>query len=136
MSCERKSWLGRAERSCHDSARARGCTMSEAITSDNIHLSKVIHADCEPVSGAIQNPLAHLNCTDPKILEFVETATAPSTRRASQSDLSHFVGHGGAIPATAEQVARSFVDHAAVFTTAPPARRLVSIRVTHLGRGL
>src|SRR5262249_5391284 len=103
---------------------------------DNIHLSKVIHADCEPVSAAISNPLAPLNCTDPKILEFLQAATAPNTRRAYQSDLRHFVGHGGAIPATAEQVARYLVDHAAVFSTATLARRLVSIRVTHLGRGL
>jgi integrase len=110
--------------------------MSETITSDNIHLSKVIHADCESVSAAVSNPLSPLNCTDPKILEFIAAATAENTRRAYQSDLRHFLAHGGTIPATAEQVARYLVDHAAVLSMATLARRLVGIRVTHAVRGL
>jgi integrase len=98
------------------------------LTRDSIHLSKVIHADCHPLSP--------LNCADPKILEFLQAATAASTRRAYQSDLRHFLDYGGTIPATAEQVARYLVDHAAVLTTATLARRLVGIRVTHMVRGL
>lgn len=87
------------------------------------------------VDAAVSNPLSVLSCSDSKILEFLQAATAPSTRRAYQSDLKHFLTHRGAIPATAEQVARYLVDHAAVLSTATLARRLVSIRVTHLGRG-
>jgi integrase len=105
--------------------------MTEPITRDNIHLSQVI----QPRSPVISNPLSPPNCADPKILEFIAAATAPNTRRAYQSDLNHFLAHGGAIPATAEQIARYLVDHAAVLSMATLARRLVSVRVTHLERG-
>jgi integrase len=106
-----------------------------AITRDNIHLSKVIQACSAPVD-AVVSPHAPLSCTDPKILEFLQAATASNTRRAYQSDLRHFLAHGGTIPATAEQVARYLVDHAAVFSMATLARRLVGIRLTHVARGL
>ena len=49
--------------------------------------------------------------------------------------MRHFLAHGGNIPATAEQVGRYLVDHAALLSRATLARRLVSIRLTHLGRG-
>jgi hypothetical protein len=58
--------------------------MSDAITSDNFYLSQPI----PPQFGdaAVSDPLSPLNCTDPKILEFLQAATASSTRRAYQSD--------------------------------------------------
>jgi hypothetical protein len=71
--------------------------MSDAITSDNIHLSKVIQARSEPLN-AVVSPLAPFSCTDPKILEYLQAATAASTRRAYQSDLRHFLVHGATIP--------------------------------------
>jgi integrase len=108
--------------------------MSEPITDDNIHLSKVIGRH-EPLN-AVVSPIAPLSCTDPKILEYLQAATAASTRRAYQTDLRHFECHGGTIPATAEQIARYLVDHAAVLSMATLARRLVAIRVTHAVRGL
>jgi integrase len=107
--------------------------MSEPVTRDNIHLSRLIPLQFG--DAAVSDAPSPLNCTDPKILEFLQAATAPSTRRAYQSDLRHFLAHGGTIPATAEQIARYLVDHAAVLSMATLARRLVSIRVTHLGRG-
>jgi integrase len=109
--------------------------VSEAITFDNIHLSKVTQARGEPLN-AVVSPLAPLSCTDPKILEYLQAATAASTHRAYQSDLRHLLDHGGTIPATAEQVGRYLVDHAATLSMATLARRLVSIRVTHAVRGL
>jgi hypothetical protein len=33
-----------------------------------------------PVSAAVGNPTSPLNCSDPKILEFIAAATAPNTR--------------------------------------------------------
>jgi hypothetical protein len=102
--------------------------MTEAITSDNIHLSEPI----QPRSGCADGtPLSILSCSDPKILEFLKAATAPSTRRAYQSDVIHFLAHGGTIPATAEQVARYLVDHASTHRMATLARRLVGIRTAH-----
>jgi integrase len=109
--------------------------VNEAITLDNIHLSRVIPPRGEP-PNAVVSPLAPFGCTDPKILEFLQAATAPSTRRAYQCDLERFLAYGGNIPATAEQVARYLVDHAAVLSMATLARRLVGIRVTHVMRGL
>jgi hypothetical protein len=52
--------------------------MTEVITSDNIHLSRPI----EPRLGdaAVSDPLSPLNCTDPKILEFIAAATAENSR--------------------------------------------------------
>jgi hypothetical protein len=68
----------------------------------------------EPLSAAVQ--ALPLNCSDPKILEFIVAATAPNTRRAYQSDVRHFIASGGRIPATYEQVARYLADHAAVLS--------------------
>lgn len=106
--------------------------MSEPVTRDNIHLSRPTTSHLGRADDC--TPLSVLSCSDPKILEFLRAARAPSTRRAYQSDLRHFLAHGGAIPATAEQVARYLVDHAAVLSMATLARRLVSIRVTHVAR--
>jgi integrase len=108
--------------------------VSETITFDNIHLSTVIQARREPQNAGV-SPLAPLSCTDPKIREYLQAATAASTRRAYQTDLRHFLLHGGSIPATAGQVARYLVDHAAVLSMATLARRLVGIRITHVVRG-
>jgi integrase len=107
--------------------------MSEAITSDNFHLSRptTSHFGCAD-DGA---PLSILSCRDPKILEFLKAATAPSTRRAYQSDLIHFLAHGGTIPATAEQVARYLADHASTHKMATLARRLAGVRSAHIERG-
>jgi hypothetical protein len=48
-----------------------GGAMSEIITSDNIHLSKVIQARTEPIDAVVIDLLAPFNCTDSKILEFL-----------------------------------------------------------------
>jgi integrase len=104
-----------------------------AITSDNIHLSKVIPTRLD--DAAVSNPLAPLGCTDPKILEFIAAATAANTRRAYQSDLRHFLAWGGPLPATPEQVARYLADHAAILSMATLARRLAGIRAAHVERG-
>jgi integrase len=109
--------------------------MTDPVTSDNIHLSQVIPPRYAPVIAANSNPLSPLNCTDPKILEFVAAATAPNTRRAYQSDLEHFISWGGCVPATPEQVARYLVDHAASLSMATLARRLAGIRAGHVERG-
>jgi hypothetical protein len=109
--------------------------LAPALTRDNIHLSKVIQVRGEPLSATISKPLSPLNCTDPKILEFIAAATAPNTRRAYQSDLRHFTEWGGRLPGTSEQVARYLADHAATLGMATLARRLAGIRAAHVERG-
>jgi integrase len=103
------------------------------FTSDNIHLSRLITSN---LGGADDGtPLSALNCTDPKILEFIAAATAESTRRAYRSDLQHFLASGGLLPATPEQVARYLADHAGSLSTATLARRVVGIRAARVARG-
>jgi hypothetical protein len=63
--------------------------MTEAITSDNIHLSRPITPRLVCVDDG--TPLSVLSCSDPKILEFIAAGTAPNTQRAYQSDLRHFL---------------------------------------------
>ena len=72
-----------------------------------------------------------INCTDQKVLEFIEAGTAPSTRRAYQADLAHFVAWGGTLPATPLVVARYLADHATTLAMATLARRLVAVGLTH-----
>jgi integrase len=109
--------------------------MTEAITSDNLHLSRLIPADSQGASAAISNPFSFQDCADARVLEFIAAATAPNTRRAYQSDTEHFLASGGGIPATPAQVARYLADHAAVLSMATLARRLAGIRAAHVERG-
>jgi len=105
------------------------------ITFDNIHLSKLIQADLATAGAAVSNPRSVGGCTDPKILEFIDAATAQSSRRAYQGDIEHFVARGGCVPATSEKVARYLADHAASLSMATLARRLAGIRAAHVERG-
>jgi integrase len=109
-------------------------TPTPAITRDNIHLSEVIQPGLR--DGRDHNGVRILfdDCTDPKVLKYLEAASASNTRRAYQSDVRHFLAWGGRIPATPEQVARYFADHAAVLSMATHARRLVGIRAAHVAR--
>jgi integrase len=109
--------------------------MTEAITSDNFHLSRPIPATSQAVTAAVSNPLSFQGCTDAKVLEFVAAATSPNTRRAYQSDIEHFLATGGSIPATPAQVALYLVDNAAAFSMATLARRLAGIRAAHVEKG-
>src|SRR5262249_55153893 len=128
MSCERKSWLGRAERSCHDSARARGCTMSEAITSDNIQLSR-------PKPGPHGSAVDHTHLPE-AVAGYVRDSLAENTRRAYQSDLRHFELWGGSLPASPETVAGYLAAHADRLNVTTLIRRLAALSKAHQARGL
>jgi len=106
-----------------------------ALTRDNFHLSEPIHVNAEAARGLNNTLMSVASCSDPKILEFIEAATAENTRRAYHSDLRHFIATGGRIPATSEQVARYLADHAATLSMATLARRLAGIRAAHVERG-
>jgi len=116
--------------------------MTEAITSDNTHLSKLIRptppatkiaGDC---TSRTPLRLSAGSCTDPCILIYVDAATSPGTRRAYASDLEHYQRWGGIIPANDQLVARYLATHAGVLSTATMGRRLVAIRLAHRLRGL
>jgi integrase len=116
--------------------------MTDPITSDNFHLSKVIPlTPARPrfadvcTSDQSPGPSAD-NCIDPLVLSYVEAATSPSTQRAYASDLKHFESCGGSIPATEQMLARYLASQAGLIAIATMARRLVSIRLAHRMRGL
>jgi integrase len=117
--------------------------MTDPITSDNFHLSKVISitpakprfADvCTGDDEAVEQ-CADI-CTDPLVLSYVEAATSPSSRRAYVSDLRQFESWGGSIPATEQMLARYLVSQAGLIAIATMARRLVAIRLAHRTRAL
>jgi integrase len=104
--------------------------MTDPITSDNIHLSKVIQ------NAAVADDSIPLSlCTDPKVLEFIRAATSANTIRAYQSDVAHFLAWGGSIPADPALVARYLASHADSLSVATLARRVVAIRGAHILRG-
>jgi integrase len=70
------------------------------------------------------------------VLHFIEAATAPNTRRAYDSDLSHFLAWGASLPATPDVVARYLAAHATTHAVATLGRHLVAIRRAHALRGL
>jgi hypothetical protein len=107
--------------------------MAIPITPDNIHLSEPT-----PLAAATATPVAPtaIACTDPKVLHFIEAATASSTRRAYDSDLKHFLAWGGSLPASSDVIARYLAAHATTHAVATLARHLVAIRRAHALQGL
>jgi integrase len=99
-----------------------------AITPDNFRLSEP--TPLASVIAAPATPMA-IACTDPRVLHFIEAATAPNTRRAYESDLKHFLAWGGSLPASPDVVARYLAAHATTHVVATLARRLVAIRRAH-----
>ena len=83
------------------------------LTSDNLHLSDPKNSFSEEVRG------------------YVQDAISPNTRRAYKSDLAHFEGWGGTIPATKEMVAAYLAEHADKLAIATLQRRLASISTAH-----
>lgn len=112
------------------------CGAEADFTDDNIHLSKVIRTAPQTTNAAVCNPLSVQSCTDPKILELIAAATAANTRRAYESDLEHFIGWGGALPATPQAVAAYIAAHANTLAVATLARRIIAIRRAHALNGL
>jgi hypothetical protein len=86
--------------------------MSEAITYDNIYLSKVIQAPNEPLTAAVNYPIVLFNCTDLKSWN-----SLPRQRRQTPDALparfEAFPGVGRS-PSTSDQVARYLVDQESV----------------------
>ena len=71
-----------------------------------------------------------------RVTDYVRDSVADNTRRAYLSDLAHFEGWGGTLPASAETVAVYLVAHAKSHSVATLLRRLATISKVHRGRGL
>lgn len=82
------------------------------------------------------------NCTGsqmtlPVILrDIVANSVTDSTKRAYATDLAHFTGWGGAIPATAELVAVYLAEQADEYAVGTLQRRLASLSKAHATLGL
>jgi integrase len=102
--------------------------MTEALTSDNIHLSR---PKPELVSSAV-------DCNDlpDAVARYVRDSLAENTRRAYQSDLRHFELWGGTLPAFPETVAAYLAAHADRLSVTTLIRRLASLSKAHQARGL
>jgi len=100
------------------------------ITRDNLLLSRPKKGD-----------LAHFrdnNFTswEPKtVSDYIRESLAENTRVAYLSDLAHFEGWGGRIPATPETIAEYLVAHADVLSVATLNRRMAALAKVHRSSG-
>jgi integrase len=112
------------------------------LTSDNPHLS-----EAKPADRCLQIPSAFaVNCEraeegadteiTEKIQRLVQAATSTNTRRAYRSDLAHFLGNGGRLPATPDGVAAYLARFGGELAVATLARRLVAIGRAHTSQEL
>ncbi len=72
----------------------------------------------------------------PTVRAYVREAISANTRAAYQSDLRHFLGWGGTLPASDAMLADYLADHACSLTVATLVRRLASISRAHQARAL
>ena len=102
--------------------------MSSVLTSDNSLLSR-------PTIGTLeQSDQSDIDCIG-TVSDYVKQAVSENTRRAYRSDLTHFLGWGGTIPATDQMVAAYLANHAGKLAIATLQRRLASITKAHAIHG-
>jgi integrase len=103
------------------------------LTRDNLLLSR-------PTSAPFSTGLASaVDCTldlPDRVAGYVADSLADNSRRAYLSDLVHFEGWGGGIPASDALVASYLAAHAEMLSVATLIRRLASISKAHEGRGI
>ncbi|MFV8557495.1 site-specific integrase [Sulfitobacter sp. SBS6] len=66
---------------------------------------------------------------------FVRESLSENTRQAYRSDLAHFIGWGGVLPASPELVAQYLADHAKLLAPASLARRIATLSKVHAANG-
>src|SRR5690606_6354175 len=78
----------------------------------------------------------HGTTGDPAVGKYLDACWSESTKRAYAGDLRDFLLWGGAVPASAEDVARYVASRAAVLSPATLSRRLAGIAAAHALAGL
>ncbi len=71
----------------------------------------------------------------PHVQSYLHAAVSDNTRRAYRSDLRHFLGWGGSIPASDAMVAEYLAVHAGTLAVATLERRLATISRAHSFQG-
>ncbi|WP_368184626.1 site-specific integrase [Aestuariibius sp. HNIBRBA575] len=66
---------------------------------------------------------------------FIRESLSENTRQAYRSDLAHFMGWGGVLPASPELVAQYLADHAEALAPASLARRVATLSKVHSANG-
>ncbi len=84
---------------------------------DNFHLSRVENEASE------------------RTKDYVRASSSEATLRAYKSDLQHFVGWGGNIPASPELVANYLADHAGILSVSTLSRRVAALSKIHEVKG-
>lgn len=87
------------------------------------------------VRPPLQSIAEHL-AADQLATSYLKASLADSTKRAYGSDLAHYLAWGGAIPASAESVARYLALHGESLSPYTLARRLVTIGKAHTAQRL
>jgi integrase len=107
--------------------------MSDDLTSDNARLSRPTNRSSNAVLKIAVDCKSNLS---DRVAGYVADSLADNTRRAYLSDLAHFEGWGGRIPASDTVVASYLVDHAETLSVATLVRRLASIAKAHNAIGI
>jgi site-specific recombinase XerD len=103
------------------------------LTFDNPYLSRpkmVEKTDARPVAASCTEEAAGA------IADLVRESLAPNTRTAYLSDLAHFEGWGGRIPAEPETVAAYLATHADALSVATLNRHLAALAKVHRSHGV
>jgi integrase len=110
----------------------KSAPMSDSIlTRDNLLLS----------GAKFDGQVAHfreINVTrgvSDEVAEYVRESLSRNTQKGYLSDLAHFEGWGGQIPASPETIAEYLVAHADVLSVATLNRRLAALSKVHRSRG-
>lgn len=104
---------------------------AETLTRHNLLLSGV----------TIDAQVAHfceINATrgvSEKVAEYVRESLSRNTQKGYLSDIAHFEGWGGRIPASPETIAEYLVAHADILSVATLTRRLAALSKVHRSRG-
>jgi integrase len=121
--------------------------LDDLLTPDNLQLSRPRLSVCETVTADVNDwnhtpDLEIPTATDEqsrileRVADLVENSISGNTRRAYQSDLTHFEGWGGRIPAAPGMVAAYLATHSETLSVATLVRRVATISKAHVARGL
>lgn len=72
---------------------------------------------------------------DEAVEHFIRESLSENTRKAYRADLAHFSDWGGALPASADLVARYLADHANTLAPSSLARRVATLSKVHEANG-
>ncbi len=114
---------------------------NQVLTPDNLHLSRPTNGLPEHQKDTsdeiavdrttFSKTTAGYCALDEAARGYVIESISENTRKANQSDLRHFEGWGGTLPAAPEIIAQYLADYADVLKVSTLARRLATLSKAH-----